>query len=250
VITITLIGTGRLSFNFMNEILKNDSLHLNQVYGRSKFRPKYISDDVDYVKNFKNLKPSDYYFICVSDDEILNVSNSLNVNDNVFVHLSGCTDIDVLSKHKNYGVLYPIQTFSFESELLFKDIPILIEANNRTTLLKINNLAKLFSKKVRKMNSKKRLICHLAATIANNFSNHMIVKAEKILENGKIDKDLIKPLISETYNKMNRMIAIDAQTGPALRNDQITIDKHIDHLSESDFLNLYKLITKSISNEL
>ena len=26
-ITITLIGTGRLSFNFMNEILKNDSLH-------------------------------------------------------------------------------------------------------------------------------------------------------------------------------------------------------------------------------
>ena len=49
---------------------------------------------------------------------------------------------------------------------------------------------------------------------------------------------------------MNRMIAIDAQTGPALRNDQITIDKHIDHLSESDFLNLYKLITKSISNEL
>ena len=54
-ITITLIGTGRLSFNFMNEILKNDSLHLNQVFGRSKFRPKHISDEVDYVKDFLNL---------------------------------------------------------------------------------------------------------------------------------------------------------------------------------------------------
>ena len=249
-LTITLIGTGRLSFNIMNEILKNDSLHLNQVFGRSKFRPKHISDSIDYVKDFKNLKTSDYYFICVNDNQISNVSEKLDYNNKIVVHLSGSTDINVLSKHKNYGVFYPLQTFSYESELLFKEIPILIEANNKNTLLKIENLAKLLSKKVRKMDSKKRLICHLSATVANNFSNHMIVIAEEILDKNKINKDLIKPLIFETFNKLNRMSASDAQTGPALRNDQITIDKHIKHLSEKDFLNLYKLITKSISSEL
>ena len=79
----------------------------------------------------------------------------------------------------------------------------------------------------------------------------MIVAAEKILEKNKIDKSLIRPLIFETFKKLSRTSAVDAQTGPAIRNDKITIDKHINHLSESDFLNLYKLITKNImSNEL
>ena len=33
--------------------------------------------------------------------------------------------------------------------------------------------------------------------------------------------------------------------------DKETIDKHINHLSENDFLNLYKIVTKNImSNEL
>jgi hypothetical protein len=101
------------------------------------------------------------------------------------------------------------------------------------------------------MNGNKRIICHVSGTVANNFSNHMIVAAEKILEKNKIDKNLIKPLIFETFKKLKRTSAIDAQTGPAIRNDKVTIDKHIDHLSENDFLNLYKLITKNImSNEL
>ena len=165
--------------------------------------------------------------------------------------MSGSTDINVLSKHKNYGVFYPLQTFSYESELLFKEIPILIEGNNKNTSLKIKTLAKLFSKKVKEMNGNKRTICHISATIANNFSNHMVVTAEKLLEKNKIDKNLIKPLIFETFKKLKKTSAIDAQTGPAIRNDKETIDKHINHLSESDFLNLYKIVTKNIiSNEL
>ena len=79
----------------------------------------------------------------------------------------------------------------------------------------------------------------------------MIVTAEKLLEKNKIDKNLIKPLIFETFKKLKKTSAIEVQTGPAFRNDKETIDKHINHLSESDFLNLYKIVTKNImSNEL
>ena len=250
-VTITLLGTGKLSFNFMNEILKNKSLHLNQIYGRSKFRPKHISDNIDYIKDIHNLKESDFYFLCVSDSQISKISNTLHSKDKVVLHLSGSTDIDVLSRHKNFGVLYPLQTFSYKSKLLFKEIPMLIEANNKETLTKIKNLAKLFANRIIKMDTKKRLVCHISATIANNFSNHMIVSAEKILEANNIKKDLIRPLVNETFEKLKRMDAIDAQTGPALRNDKKTINKHINQLNESDFLNLYKEITKNIiSNEL
>ncbi len=251
VINISLIGTGRLSFNLMNEILDNKSLSLNQIYGRSKFRPKNISDQIEYIKEIKNLKKSDFYFIAVSDIEIETISNKINSYDGIVIHLSGSTNINVLSIHKNHGVFYPLQTFSYDSNLSFKQIPILIEANSKINLSKIKKLADIFSKKVYKMNSSKRLVCHISATIANNFSNHMIVSAEKILEENKINKSIIKPLIFETFNKLNKMSAKDAQTGPALRNDYITIEKHLKQLVNSDFLNLYKEVTKNIkSNEL
>lgn len=251
VINISLIGTGRLSFNLMNEILDNKSLSLNQIYGRSKFRPKNISDQIEYIKEIKNLKKSDFYFIAVSDIEIEKISNKINSYDGIVIHLSGSTNINVLSIHKNHGVFYPLQTFSYDSNLSFKQIPILIEANSKINLSKIKKLANIFSKKVYKMNSSKRLVCHISATIANNFSNHMIVSAEKILEENKINKSIIKPLIFETFNKLNKMSAKDAQTGPALRNDYITIEKHVKQLDNSDFLDLYKEVTKNIkSNEL
>ena len=250
-INISLIGTGRLSFNLMNEILDNKSLSLNQIYGRSKFRPKNISDQIEYIKEIKNLKKSDFYFIAVSDIEIETISNKINSYDGIVIHLSGSTNINVLSIHKNHGVFYPLQTFSYDSNLSFKQIPILIEANSKINLSKIKKLADIFSKKVYKMNSSKRLVCHISATIANNFSNHMIVSAEKILEQNKINKSIIKPLIFETFNKLNKMSAKDAQTGPALRNDYITIEKHLKQLVNSDFLDLYKEVTKNIkSNEL
>ena len=40
------------------------------------------------------------------------------------------------------------------------------------------------------------------------------------------------------------MTTSEAQTGPALRNDNLTIESHLRQLNESDFLNLYKEITK------
>ena len=66
-----------------------------------------------------------------------------------------------------------------------------------------------------------------------------------------LDKYKIHLLIFETFNKLNKMSAKDAQTGPALRNDYITIEKHVKQLDNSDFLDLYKEVTKNIkSNEL
>ena len=107
-IKVTLIGTGRLSFNLMNEILNNKRLKLNQIYGRSKFRPKHISDDVEYIKELKKINKSDFYLIAVSDNEIYNVSNQFDAKEGIVLHVSGNTNINVLSNHKNYGVFYPV----------------------------------------------------------------------------------------------------------------------------------------------
>ncbi|MEQ3662724.1 MAG: DUF2520 domain-containing protein [Flavobacterium sp.] len=39
-----------------------------------------------------------------------------------------------------------------------------------------------------------------------------------------------------------------AQTGPALRKDTKTINKHLEFLQESNYQELYKLLTQSIQN--
>ena len=172
----------------MNEILNNKRFKLNQVFGRSKFRPKHISDDVDYIKEIKNINKSDFYLIAVSDNEIYNVSNQFDAKEGIVLHVSGNTNINVLSNHKNYGVFYPLQTFSYETNLNFREIPIIIEANNKINQKKIEKFSKIFSKKVCKMSSNERAICHLSATIANNFTNHLVFKAEQILEKTELIK--------------------------------------------------------------
>ena len=55
--------------------------------------------------------------------------------------------------------------------------------------------------------------------------------------------------ILSLHNDYN--IDLIATKSNSLRNDNLTIESHLRQLNESDFLNLYKEITKSIrSNEL
>ena len=59
--------------------------------------------------------------------------------------------------------------------------------------------------------------------------------------------DLLKPLILETVNKAIELGPENSQTGPAVRNDLYTIEKHLELLSFSPELKLiYESITKSI----
>ena len=51
----------------------------------------------------------------------------------------------------------------------------------------------------------------------------------------KLDPKIILPLVSETANKLVQLRPIEAQTGPAIRKDMVTIKKHLHLLENSDF---------------
>jgi len=55
------------------------------------------------------------------------------------------------------------------------------------------------------------------------------------------------PLILETANKITTLSPLEAQTGPAKRNDTKTIEKHIAMLNKNQ-QEIYTLLTKSIYN--
>jgi predicted short-subunit dehydrogenase-like oxidoreductase (DUF2520 family) len=90
---------------------------------------------------------------------------------------------------------------------------------------------------------------HVAAVFACNFVNHMYSIASDILDSENLPFDLIKPLIQETADKINELSPSVAQTGPAKRNDQLVIEKHLDLLSFSpEYQKIYREMTESIIN--
>src|SRR5690606_16521859 len=88
---------------------------------------------------------------------------------------------------------------------------------------------------------------HLAAVIANNFSNHLYHLTEDFCRKESVDFGMLFPLISETVNGLKEQSPASLQTGPAVRNDLATIEKHLQTLgSYPGLASLYKMFSQSI----
>lgn len=249
-IKISIIGSGNLATQ-LGLALYNEGYLISQVFSRNKKNAEMLSKKLKSkaITDLKKLsKDSSIYIIAVKDDAIESVAKQLKLKDQIVVHTSGSVSMDVLKKtSKNYGVFYPLQTFSKEKQASFKTIPICIEANNSSTSTTLQYFAKNISGNVQKVNSEQRKKIHIAAVFACNFSNHMYAIAEQILAKDKLSLDLLKPLIEETANKIKENKPSKVQTGPAMRNDKKTMDAHLKLLKkEKDLQKIYELISKSI----
>jgi predicted short-subunit dehydrogenase-like oxidoreductase (DUF2520 family) len=111
------------------------------------------------------------------------------------------------------------------------------------------DLCKYLNLKYYQVDYEKRKILHLAAVFSNNFSNHLYSIAYKITKNNNIDFDILKPLIQETANKILLLEPAKAQTGPARRDDMVTINNHLKLLKNDDYRNIYKTFTQLIKDE-
>ena len=89
---------------------------------------------------------------------------------------------------------------------------------------------------------------HLAAVLVNNFTNHLFVEAAEICKKNDLSFNLLKPIIQETFEKIETLSPQDAQTGPAIRRDEKTIKKHLKLIESSYLKSIYKLFTSAIQN--
>lgn len=251
---IVLLGAGNVATHIGIELRKNGA-EILQVYSRSQESAQKLSEllGVSYCCNIVELRnDADVYLYALKDDILETIIAQINIPDAVHVHTAGSISVDVFKKNaKNYGVLYPLQTFSKDKTVDFSKIPLFIEANNDFSNKIITNVAKLLSPKVNYIDSEKRKLLHLSAVFACNFSNFMYVTADKILSETGFDYRILLPLINETTDKLNYLSPKQAQTGPAARKDKKTIKKHIDLLqSDADAKKLYQFISKMIERNI
>ena len=94
-----------------------------------------------------------------------------------------------------------------------------------------------------------RLKLHVAAVFVNNFTNHLYALAEDYCKKEGIDFKELFPLIEETASRLKTISPSKLQTGPAIRNDEETIQKHLVLLaSHPQMKKVYEFLTASIRN--
>jgi predicted short-subunit dehydrogenase-like oxidoreductase (DUF2520 family) len=244
-----IIGSGNVATH-LGKALKRSGITIDVVYSRNLEHAEQLASRLGAVP-YTDLKlvPShaDLYLIAVKDAAIEEVSLQLTVNDGLVVHTSGITPMSVLKIHKRHGVFYPLQTLTKNVEPDLKNIPLLIEASNEHDQRALELIAATISEKVFTITSEQRQFVHLAAVFANNFSNHLYAIAEQITQAHQIPFEILKPLILETARKVQEHDPLTIQTGPAIRNDQPTIEQHLLLLKQTpEFRQMYELLSRSI----
>ena len=246
-----LIGAGNLATQLALSLSEN-GIQVKQVYSRKIESASELAEKVNasFTNDLSQLHPeADLYIIAVKDSAIIEVLENLELNeDRLVVHTAGSVPMDILEGFtRNYGVFYPLQTFSKTRKIDFSDIPICIEANHPANFLKLEKFGERLSHSVNQINSDERKTLHLAAVFVNNFVNHLYAIGADILYDKKLDFNLLKPIIRETAEKINHLNPIKAQTGPAKRYDQGIIQDQLKMLQDqADFQKIYSFATESI----
>lgn len=248
---ISIVGAGNVATHLAKALTKA-GVQVMSIWSFHFENAKILASEVN-VKAIVELsqlaaEESDIILIAVKDDAINKVAERLKGYRGIVAHTSGAVDLKVLGNLENYGVFYPLQTFSKEKPVDFSTVPLCLEANNIDTLKQLQQLAGLLGKNSYEVNSKQREALHVAAVFACNFPNYLYSIAEQLLAKQQLSFEMIRPLINETANKVQNALPAAVQTGPAVRNDEQTLMKHKDLLAQNpNWLAIYSLLSDSIA---
>lgn len=246
---IVIIGTGNTA-TVLGRKLKAAGHKIVQVFGRDTSAASKLAYELGTEStNYWNVvyRDADLYILAVSDIAVEEVLRELHLPDKTIVHTAASVSMNVLKNAaQHFGVFYPLQSLKKEVSYL-PEIPIIIDASDASTLKELDVLAHSISDKVVEAGDEQRMKLHLAAVIVNNFVNHLYAMAEMYCKKEGLDFYLLLPLIRETAERLDTIPPSQSQTGPALRNDKITIEKHLELLKNYPQLKkIYEVLTESI----
>ena len=247
---IVIIGSGNVAA-VLGRKFKAAGHNILQIYSRNASAASALAYEWDTEStNYKSLinTNAEVYIVAVSDDAIDDVIKDIHLPRKVVAHTAASVPGEILKPvTDHYGVFYPLQSLRKEMTGL-PDVPVFFEGSDETTRKKLDALAhSIAGDNVTEAGGDARLKLHVAAVMVSNFTNHMYALAEDYCKKEGLDFRQRLPLIEETAGRIKDISPKTAQTGPAVRHDKETIEKHIDLLKQYPHLkNIYLLLTESI----
>jgi predicted short-subunit dehydrogenase-like oxidoreductase (DUF2520 family) len=246
---IVLIGSGNTATVIGRRSLAAGH-RIIQVYGRdannaNKLAIRLGTSSTSYISSIE--KKADLLIVAIRDEAIRSFVKELGVVKSLIVHTAGAIPLsDVAGLNKLYGVLYPLQSLRKEIETI-PPLTMLVDANIPESKIKIKEFAGTIAEVVLEADDNTRLKYHLAGTLVNNFSNYLFQLAESFCKKENISFAVLQPLMEETVFRLRNASPRILQTGPAIRNDQITLEKHRQLLTKyPSLLEFYEKFTKEI----
>lgn len=249
---IVIIGAGNVA-TLLGRKIKHTSHSIIQVISHTFEHAKILGEELGCpFTDFSGTvnADADIYLFAIADSHLQDMHEHFKLGDKIVLHTAGAVAKNILEGVSvNYGVLYPLQSLNKKIDTV-PEIPLLIDANNASTLSVVESFAKDISGQVQHVTDEDRQRLHVAAVFVNNFTNHLYQVAAEYCEKEKVDFNLLKPLILETAQRIIRHSPQEVQTGPAIRNDVFTLQKHLQLLANhAKQKYLYMKLTDSIINK-
>jgi predicted short-subunit dehydrogenase-like oxidoreductase (DUF2520 family) len=229
---VVIIGSGNAA-HVLGKKIKEADHEIIQVVSRNLSHAEELADALDSESGSLDgvTANGEIYLLAISDSALPDFHQKLQLKHGIALHAAGSVSIKVLEKiSPNHGVLYPLQSLRAEMQHT-PEIPLLVDGNTPETLKLVEDFAETISSKVMRANDEQRLKLHIAAVIANNFINHLYTLTQSFCRKEKVDFSMLEPLIIETSERLMNYSPEKLQTGPAMRNDLDTINRHLEVLA-------------------
>lgn len=265
---ISFVGAGNMAFR-LSIALQEAGHTIDKICCRTAANGQKLAailssngGTTTYTGDYSELLLSDVVIFAVSDSSISSVAKvyadiiAQGANPHLphFFHTSGATSLDALKPLEDAGaqcgVFYPMMTLSKSKNVNFAVVPLLLEAQNDATAMLMQDIAGSLRCEFHMCDSAKRLQMHCAAVFASNFVNYALSLAYELA--GDKAPYLI-PTAIEAVRKACISHPDHVQTGPALRGDTETLEKHISILRElnlPEHEEIYRLISKNIPDRV
>jgi predicted short-subunit dehydrogenase-like oxidoreductase (DUF2520 family) len=248
---IVLIGSGNVA-TVLGRKIKAAGHNVIQVVSRKPENAQILANELGCASAGLTgvVKNAAIYIISIADSALHNFHTQMSLGNQLVVHTAGSVSKDVLQHISSaYGVLYPLQSMRMEMPVL-PNIPICIDGNDSRSLGLIKEFATSIADSVTHCSDDERLKLHVGAVVVSNFTNHLYAQAQDFCEKEGVEFKQLQPLIEETARRMQLVSPRDLQTGPAIRNDVFTLDRHLKALASHPKLKyLYIKLTDSIMSK-
>ena len=216
-----IIGSGRLAKHLANYFQLLD-IPFNQWKRNDKSKLKKLS------------RNSEKILLAISDDSIIPVAKRFP--GFLVIHFSG-----VLST-KFAESAHPLFTFSNNLYQLkeYQNIPFITEKKR----MRFKDLFPELINSSYEIERREKEHYHAWASMVGNFSSFLISEYKKVIADLKLPKEILEPYLYQIVKSSIK--ETDALTGPIIRGDQKTIDKHLQTI-EIDFIPIYNSFIKCIN---
>lgn len=247
---ITILGSGNVA-TYYGKALFQQGWTIKQVYSPTLVNAAILAKEIG-AKPTDNLQhindQSSIYIVAVKDDAFEQVLNCPALKDKIIIHCSGSNSLEVFGAlTAKLGVMWPLYSVKKEHLPQNRNVPIIVDASDEILKNLLHRLANTVTDNVHFLGNEARTKLHLNAVLVNNFTNHLYAMAEEICLKSNIDFSILLPIMQQGLENVTEGQLNHKQTGPAIRNDWATIQKHLALLQQMNMnTSVYESITQSI----